>query len=417
MGKLLLLGGSLGQLHAAQKAKALGHTVILADYLPRPPAAAVCDAHERVSSFDAEACTQAARKHHVNGVLAVGSDQPVLTAAKVAQALKLPSPLSVESAYRATNKRAMKDTFQKHHIPNAPHVFLSPGDSMAALEGLRTPLVIKPLDSQGQRGVFKADTAAQALARLSETLSFSREDAALVESYYPSAELTLSAFVADGRAVPLTLTDRQLLSDPVHIGICAAHRYPSVHARLAAEIEAMADTVAKALGVRQGPLYIQFLVGKDGVIVNEAAARIGGAYEDVFIPWLTGFDILSAAIRLALGEAAAPEQLHLIRRPSPQSRVSVQLLFCRAGAISSVTPLQKLLELPFVLSAGYNYGAGDVLSAAQNATARFGYCVLATDGGDMDEALARLYHTLRVMDAQGRNLIIPRNFDRKEPPE
>lgn len=415
MGKLLLLGGSQSQVNAAKKAKALGHTVILADYLPRPPAAAICDAHERVSSFDVQACIAAARRHGVSGVFTVGSDQPVYTAAAVAQALHLPSPITLETAYKATNKRAMKAAFQAYGIPAAPYALIQPGDSPAALSGLRPPLVIKPLDSQGQRGIFKVRTAQEAVARLPQTLSFSREDTALAESFYPSGEVTLSAFAADGRVYPLTLTDRQLLDDPLHIGVCTAHRYPSVHAERTAEIEAMADTVARALGIAQGPLYIQFLVGKDGVIVNEAAARIGGAFEDVFIPWLTGFDILEAVIRQAAGEAIDLDSLQNGKRPGSKAQVSVQLVFCRPGTITGLTPVETLAKLPRVLSAGYNYGAGDTIPAAENATARFGHCVLASDAGDMDEALARLYRTLRVTDAEGANLVIPRNFDGKEP--
>ncbi len=413
MGKLLLLGGSQSQVSAAKKVKSLGHTVILADYLQNPPAAAICDAHERVSTFDVQACIDIAHKHKVTGVFTVGSDQPVYTAANVAQALGLPSPIDADTAYRATNKRAMKDAFQQHGIPTAPFAFLKPGDTETKLSELKPPLVIKPLDSQGQRGVFKVQSASEALARLAETLSFSREKAALVESFYPSVEVTLSAFEADGRLFPLTLTDRQLLNDPLHIGVCIAHRYPSVHADKTAQIEAMAAAVAQSLGIAQGPVYIQFLVGKDGVIVNEAAARIGGAFEDVFIPWLTGFDILDAVIRHAAGETVTLDSLQAIKRPGPKARISSQLVFCRPGTIASITPVETLLGLPCVLAAGYNYGVGDQIPAAENATARFGHCVLASDGGDMDEALSRVYRTLRVTDAEGNNLVIPRNFDGK----
>ena len=413
MGKLLLLGGSQSQLNAAIKAKQLGHTVILADYLPHPPAAEVSDAHERVSTFDVEGCIEAARKHQVTGVFTVGSDQPVFTAAKVAVALQLPSPISVETATKATNKRVMKNAFREHGIPTAPHVFLKPGDSQAALSGLQPPLVIKPLDSQGQRGVFKLQTATEVIAHLKETLSYSRETAALVENYYPSREVTLSAFVVDGRVYPLTLTDRQLMEDPLHIGVCVAHRYPSIFQDQTAAIEHMAKRVARALGIQRGPLYIQYLVGDKGVIVNEAAARIGGAFEDVFIPSLTGFDILEAVIRLAAGEPLPPESIHRIQRPGGDSKVSAQLVFCRPGTIASITPLEALMELPCVLSAGYNYSEGDQIPSVENATARFGHCVLATDGGDIDEALARLYQTLHVIDTKGDNLVIPRNFDGK----
>ncbi|HPJ01788.1 MAG TPA: ATP-grasp domain-containing protein [Candidatus Limiplasma sp.] len=414
MGKLLLLGGSQSQLRAAKKAKLLGHTVVLADYLQHPPAAAICDAHERVSTFDVQGCIDIARRYKVAGVFTVGSDQPVYTAAKVAQALGLPSPIDVDTAFKATNKRAMKFAFRQYGIPNAPHALVKPGDTEAVLSGLWPPLVLKPLDSQGQRGIFKVQTASQAFARLAETLSFSREEAALVESFYPSDEVTLSAFAVDGRLFTLTLTDRQLLNNPPHIGVCTAHRYPSIHAERTEEIEAMATLVAQALGITQGPVYIQFLIGDRGVIVNEAAARIGGAFEDVFIPLLTGFDILEAVIRLAAGETLSPKPMQTIKRPDLNAWVSAQLLFCRPGTIASITPVETLEELPCVFAAGYNYREGDRIPTAENATARFGHCVLATRDGDMDTALKRLYQTLRVLDTEGNNLVIPRNFDGKD---
>ncbi len=414
MGTLMLLGGSNCQLNAAKTARAMGYRVVLADYLEHPPAAALCDEHARVSTFDADACIRAARERHVDFVFTAGTDQPVLTAAIVAEALSLPSPIGVETALRATNKRAMKVAFLREGVPCAPFRFLGRGQGPEALSGLETPLVIKPLDSQGQRGVFKADTPAQAVTRLPETLSFSRQNEALVESFYPSDEVTLSAWVHKGVAYPLTLTDRQLIDDPVHIGICAAHRYPSVHADEMEVIARIAQKVAHALGVASGPLYIQFLIGQNGVIVNEASCRVGGAFEDVFVPRVTGFDLLRASIRAATGLSDDDEALDSLAHAEPGYQASVQMLFCRPGVARTVTPLNELLTLPGVLTAGYNYAVGSALPALHNATARFGYCVLAGRDGHMDEKVRALYRTLKVLDADGRNLVIPRTYDGEE---
>jgi biotin carboxylase len=270
---------------------------------------------------------------------------------------------------------------------------------------------MKPLDSQGQRGVFKLGSPEEALCHLGETLSFSREDSALVECYYPSDEVTLSAFVAGGRVHPLTLTDRQHMPDPLHIGVCAAHRYPSVNAGRLEEIHSIAEHVALALGVKEGPLYIQFLIGDEGVVVNEAACRVGGAYEDVFIPYVTGFDILRQVIALSLGEKADLSALKSPMGRGDGCQVSEQMLFCKPGKIASVTKLESVLALPGVLAAGYNFAPGSVLPAMENATARFGYCVLVTDKGDMAEKVRALYKTLKVLNPEGENLVIPTSYD------
>ncbi len=411
MATLMLLGGSNCQLNAARAVRAMGHRLVLADYLEHPPAASLCDAHIKVSTFDVEACIQAARDARVDGVMTVGSDQPVYTAARVAQVLGLPSPISVETALRATHKRAMKEAFVRNGIPNVPYMVLWPQERPDALRSLGTPLVLKPLDSQGQRGVFRVFSPAEALARLPETLRFSREPMAMAEQYYPSDEVTLSSFVLDGRVYDLTLTDRQLIDHPTHIGVCAAHRYPSRHEVRSAEIHALAQRVADALGVTQGPLYIQFLIGAQGVMVNEAACRIGGAFEDVFIPWATGFDLLGAVIHQSLGE---PFDASALQKPDPASplcQVSVQMLFGKPGVIAAETPISEVLSWPGVLAAGYNYPVGSVLPRLENATARLGHCVLATDQGNMARMVSDLYANLRVEDAAGENLLLPRTYD------
>lgn len=407
MGTLMLLGGSNCQLAAAKAVKAKGHRLVLADYLPTPPAAAYCDRHVRVSTFDVPGCIRVARENRVDGVFTVGTDQPVYTAARVAAALGLPAGITEQTALCATNKRAMKAAFAQAGIPNAPYAYLRRGATETALRGLALPLVIKPLDSQGQRGVFLLPGAAEAVHRLEETLQYSREDAALVETYYPSDEVTFSGYLLRGTLYPLLLTDRLLVRDSLHIGVCAAHRYPSVWASRAGEITDLCRRAAQAIGAREGPLYVQLLVGRQGIRINEVACRVGGAFEDVTVRWATGFDMLDAVIGSALGEPWDERSLTHAGVPGLGVQLSVQMLFCRPGRVASITPVEQIAALPGVLSAGYNYAPGSDIPAMQNATARFGHCVLATDRGDMPTLLAGLYQTLAVTDAEGRPMLMP----------
>lgn len=411
MGTLMLLGGSNGQLSAARAVKALGHRLVLVDYLQTPPAQTLCDVHARVSTFDVNACIQTAKEHRIDGVFTVGTDQPVLTAACVAEALSLPSPISTATARKATNKRDMKEAFRLQGIPHVPFAYFSPDQSSAHLAQLGQPLVIKPLDSQGQRGVFKVQTPAEAALRLPETLRHSRENSALVETFYPSDEVTFSGFLYQGRLTPLLLTDRQLLDDPLHIGVCAAHRYPSIHAARMTEITQLCKRVAEAIGAQDGALYVQLLIGEQGVLVNEVACRIGGAYEDAMIRYASGFDILSAVIHGALGQNQPRPDLSFKGAPDSGLQMSVQMLFCMPGVIGAITPIHQLLALPGVLCAGYHYLPGDRISPMENATNRFGHCALATRRGDMASLVAQMYQTLQVTDTQGQTMIIPRTFD------
>ena len=98
MKTVLLLGGGGCQKNGAAKAREKGLNVVVADYLPDPPAARLAAAHVRVSSFDTAACLAVAREHRVDGVFTLGTDQPVLTAAAVSEALGLACPITPRTA-------------------------------------------------------------------------------------------------------------------------------------------------------------------------------------------------------------------------------------------------------------------------------------------------------------------------------
>ncbi|MGL5437557.1 MAG: glycosyltransferase [Lachnospiraceae bacterium] len=402
---LMILGGSNCQLHGAERASALGIKTILADYTKKPPAAAVCGKHERISTFDIEACVEAARRHQVTGIMTMGTDQPVYTAACVCQELGLPALLTVDQAFSVTNKKRMKQILTAAGIPTVNYRIVDSRTKAGELSDLKAPLVIKPLDSQGQRGIYKLRTAAEILEHLEDTLSFSRCREALVEEYYDSDEVTVSGWIKDGILTVLTVTDRLLYPDQTHIGVCIGHRFPSVYMDQYQEILDISRDVTKAFGLAAGPFYLQLLIGRDGIRVNELAARIGGAFEDVFIPWISGFDILGAVLVSALGRPADTDISQSYRPDHSRRCVAVQLLFCSPGRIGQITGLDELLGLPYVLDAGYNYQPGQDIPVMENATARFGHAVICGTKDNIGARVDDFYRHLSVRSDTGEELI------------
>jgi len=267
-------------------------------------------------------------------------------------------------------------------------------------------VVLKPLDSQGQRGVFRLENKALAFQFLDRTLSFSREKEALLEEYYPSDEITVSCWIHESQLTILTITDRILLQDPVHIGICTSHRFPSRYMGKYKEIKEISEKIAMAFGLKSGPLYIQMLIGDKGIMVNEVAARIGGAFEDVIIPRISGFQILDAVFRTSLGMEVDVTPLKDFDCSKSRVEASVQLMFANRGVISTVTPLAELLTLDHVIDAGYNYRPGDEIKSIENATARFGHCVLVSDSGSgsIGASIDEFQRKFQILDEKGNHL-------------
>lgn len=404
MKKILLLGGSNCQKNALLRGKALGHEMIVADYSVAPAACGLLDRHVLVSTFDPEGCRKAAEQLEVDGIMTMGTDQPVLTAALVAEALNLPSTISVSLARAVTNKKIMKAILKSSGIPTVNYKIIDKGTHPDQWKDLLAPLVIKPLDSQGQRGVYKLESPEDVLSHLDKTLSYSREKEALLEEYYPSDEITVSGWIQESTLYILTVTDRILLKDSVNIGICTSHRFPTVHRDRYQEIKQISEDIVRNFDLKNGPLYIQMLIGEDGIKVNELACRLGGAFEDVIIPRISGFSILDAAINAALGLPVQVDGLEDFDCSRSTVVATVQLMFAKPGVIASITPLQELMDMENVLDAGYNFKPGDEIKTIEDATARFGHFVMVSESGSIEAGLEKFKECFQIVDEKGNNL-------------
>jgi biotin carboxylase len=406
--KLLILGGSNVQLNAVKRAKQKGYTVIVSDYYTDAPAKLLCDFGELTSTFDIEGNIQVAKKYNIDGVLTLGTDQPVYTAAKVADALNLPSFLKPETAKAVTNKKVMKQIFQSSNIPTANFRIISKDFTEIQLESLRFPVVVKPLDSQGQRGVYKLDSECAIREVFDEVLSFSRENEILVEGYYPSEEITISGWVHEGNACVLTVTDRVCYHNYPHIGVCIAHDFPSKYLEdYYEEIIQLTQRITSAFGINKGPIYYQLLIGDEGIKVNEIACRIGGAYEDEFIPRVTGVDILDMLIDGSLGSEIDVSDHNSYNIIQSNKHLSVQMIFAERGEVKFLNDMEKLKQHRGVIQAKYNIKQGSIIGDIENATARAGYMIIEGETKEVLETnITKAYEQIKILDSQGNNMVI-----------
>lgn len=406
--KLVILGGGSCQLNAIKRAKEKGHTVIVVDYYPDAPGKQLADIGELTSTFDVAGNLRVAEKYDIDGIMTTGTDQPVYTAVKVATEFGLPVLVDLATAKALTNKKVMKRTFQAKGIPTVDFRFLSKDFNPDDLAELNFPVVIKPLDSQGQRGVFKLNSKEEISNHFAQVLSFSREEEILLEEYYESNEITVSGWVKDGQLYLLTITDRHTYENPPHIGICTAHLFPSRYLKkYYDQIQEISVRIVEGFNISNGPIYFQMLVGSQGIKVNEVAGRIGGAYEDVFIPLLTGVNILDMVIDSALGREIDELALKSYQLRKTNQRLSVQLLFARSGEIAGFSDLNDLKNLPGVITAGFNFKVGDQIGQIENATQRAGYLIVQGQSqNSLKDNLNLAFDHIKIYDREGKNLII-----------
>lgn len=406
--RLMVLGGGNCQLNLIKRAKREGDFIILVDYLENCPARIYADIHLFISTFDIPSVVCAAKEYNIEAIVTMGTDQPVLTAATVAKELGLPFYVDMEQALKATNKRLMKKIFNQNNILSVEYRLIGKDFDDIDIVGLSFPAVLKPVDSQGQRGIYKVNNIDEVRKYIEDTLSYSREDKVLIEEYYDNDEITVNGYLVDGQFHLISVVDRVTMVKGNHIGICICHNFPSVHLeKNYDEIHNLTLKIINACDFTDGPVYFQYLVGKEGILVNEIAMRIGGAYEDITIPILADIDILGMILSYVRGGKYNYEKLNNYRLKDNRSSVSTQLFFCRPGKVMKITPINELKKLTGVEEVYYDIHQGEKIKTIENATARAGYIIVSGDNFvDMIQNVNNVFCHLEVLNEKGDNLVI-----------
>ena len=388
MRTLLVLGASVSQVAAIRQARAAGLKVVAVDGDADAVGFAEADVAEHVDFSDVERVVAVARRHRIDGVVAISSDRAVPAAAAVAEQLGLPG-IGIETAHVMTNKAAMRARLEERGVPQPPFAVVARVDEAAtAFARIGPPVVIKPVDSGGQRGLFKVTSSAELASCLPETLRQSRTATAIIEKYVEGSELNGVAVVRSGEISLLTLSDR-LRPSGRGFGVGWVHLFPSelpdaVRGR-AAEV---AIAAIAALGLKNGIAFPQLLADEAGeVIVVEVAARIPAGQMADLVRLGVGIDLTRIAFEQALGRPVADELVRArFERPIAIRFFTAEPGQLPVGRVVSVSGLESVRAAPGVLEAGIYIEPGETIRLVQVDADRRGY-VIAT-ANDTGAALA-----------------------------
>lgn len=310
---ILMLGGSRQQVIAIETAKRLGLRTVLCDYLPDNPGQYAADVFYLKSTTDLEEMLEVAKAEHAEGILAYSSDPAARTAAYVAERLGLPTnPLA--SVDTLSVKHVFRRHLSIHGFPcpkSAPFpVGSSSADLVEATREMTYPVVLKPTDSSGSKGVCIIEEpderlAADAIRRAGE---HSRNGILVLEEYIESTFPRViggDVFVADGEVrfwgLMSCLRDERL-GGLVPVG----ERHPSgmTEAQRAA-VKEQIQRLVDSLDIRFGELNVEMIIGRDDVpYFLELGARAGGNMIPVQLSDISGIDLVEANVRYAMGDSS-----------------------------------------------------------------------------------------------------------------
>ncbi len=391
MKTLLSLGGSAQQVAALETARRLGCRTVLCDYLPDNPGRYAADVFYPVSTTDREAVLAVAKKEKADGVLAYASDPAAPTAAYVAGALGLPGnpPEAVEIL-------CSKDRFRAFLAENGfctPRArgFSSVSEAQKALAAgeFAFPVLAKPVDSSGSKGVGRIDDAAHAGAALADAMAHSRGGRIIVEEYVEKQgyQVAGDGLSVDGRLVFRCFGNDHFDSSGVNPFVPVSASFPScfseeIQNRVHAEIQRL----LRLLGMKTTTYNFDIRVGQNGgIYLMEVAPRSGGNYIPQLIRCATGVDLVECAVRAAMG------MLDEVPRQRPAQGFwayyavhSAQSGLLRRVEIDPTFEKKNLVEKHLVAA------PGDAVRAFTGANTALGILLLRFDS--KEEMLRRLDH-------------------------
>ena len=394
---LMIIGAGHEQVPAIKMAVEMGYRVLTTDRNPEAPGVVHAHCFELVSTGDKEGNLEAARKHGIAGVMTLGSETAVPVVAHIAQVLGLPG-FSEETAYKATNKNAMRAAFEAFGVPapvSRPALTLEEVEAFAEAHGF--PLVLKPSDCSGQRGTTRVDAGEGLEAALESALRFSTDGRAIVETFCEGIEINVTAAVVAGEVHFLSLSDR-ITAEPPHFGIAIEHiSPPQVDEEMAEAIRDASRLAIKAIGLTDGIAYPQVIASPKGPRVIEIAVRIPGGHMREVAWYRSGVDMIEIAIRQAMGDEDPWGSCRRIPAAAALLVKFITELDCPDHGGRRVVLIEGLEEaraLPGVHLVRLYLKEGDVIPRLDSSAARFG-AVIAT--GVDREAACRL-----AMEAVGK---------------
>ena len=308
MKKILLLGGSAQQVIAIETAKKLGYYTVLCDFLSDNPGQYYADKFYLVSTTEKEAILDIAKMENIDGILAYASDPAAPTAAYIAEKLRLPG-----NPYDSVRILCNKDLFRKFLKENG---FCTPEakgyqDIQEAYEDLKAnkyqfPVIVKPVDSSGSKGVGKIDFLNNCMGKLENAMSYSRCHRIIVEEYVKSFgyQVAGDGLSIDGKLVFRCFANDHFNSKCVNPFVPIAASFPyNMPKEVQVKIHNTIQRLISLLKMRTCTYNFDIRIDENyNVYLMEVAPRDGGNYIPQIIKYETGIDLVECSVKAAMGE-------------------------------------------------------------------------------------------------------------------
>jgi carbamoyl-phosphate synthase large subunit len=380
MKKVLIFGVGELQRSIIRRAKLKGLFTVGID----PCGDAVCkdevDAFEIVSGQDFEGTCAVVEKYGVDAIVTAATDKPLVMMARVAEKYGFPF-YSIETAQWSTDKYQMKQRFLEGGVPCARGRLIAKVDEA---DDLYYPLIVKPRDNSGSRGVKLCRNKEELHEAMQEALQYSHLDTVLVEEYIEGQEYSIEGLHYEGKSEVIQFTEKTTTEFPYNVEL--AHKQPAnLTENQKNDIRELVSRIAQCMYFENCPSHTELKINERGIFIIETSPRLGGDYiTSTLVPLSTGINMEDQLLNISLGEKVNTQTGRV-------EKASGVCFFCLPeGAVKKIDPqINDVESWPGVFSFELKLKAGDEVHKITSSLNRYGEVIVSTDNRDeLDKLMA-----------------------------
>lgn len=281
MKKVLILGAIDSFCDLIRDFKQKNIKTVVCDYYEGAPGKKIADYPYDISTLDLDGLEAIGRKHNIDGIMCAFSDRNIYPCYEIARRLNLPQMYNPHLIDLLTDKIMMKKHLVNDGFPIINYKILPVDFTDSDLDGIEFPVVTKPVDSSGSKGIYICDNPDDIRRKMHDTLEMSvnYKNEFLIEEYYPYDEISITAWVKDGDAYVTCVYDNEKIFDKnsemnvTLSNVVFPSKYTDAHID---EFRLLTDRLAKSFGIQTGPMTVQCFIGPRGLKVNEVILRLAG---------------------------------------------------------------------------------------------------------------------------------------------
>lgn len=399
MKKLLILGAMEMHVPLIKRAKEMGNYVITVDYIPENPGHKLADEAYYDSTTDLDAVLKLSKKLNIDGIMTYNSDPAAPTAAYVAEKLGLPG-----NPYQSVKIMSEKNLFRDFLISNglnAPKFgnYLNIEDALCHINDFSFPIIIKPVDSSGSKGVTVVNNVNDVQNAIECALEKSRSKKFIIEEYIEPVgkQLHGDGFVQNGKVVFLHLGDHHFDSTINNL-VPYSTTYPTEHpVEIVNACKNQIQDFISKVGFKNGGFNVELRISnKDNKpYIIDIGARNGGNFTPKVIEYGSGFNFLDRAIKIALGESI--DDIKMTDKVS--DFVSHLILHSDKNGVLNNIVLDKMIEDRIIEKHIY-LKSGDKVETFLGANAALGVLIMKYESREVMDEIVENFHNLYKVELQ-----------------